>query len=453
MTDTRIPGAALLAGCALLVLTGTAQEPPSQSQPVRTTITSVDPGLPAKLAVPDFIPLSNDAETVAAAKTLGQVLWDDLNFEREFYLIARDTYRSIPQATSLDQLPLDRWRELGADGLVLGTVRRTGKGFLVQVRLVQVATGQPALGKEYEGSSDARFFAHTIADEIHTTQRGIRGVARTKIAFSSDRAGERIKGPTATRDISNIYIADYDGHNQIRVTVTKSLDITPAWAPVGRVLAYTSYRRGYADIFLAYLSEGRFETPARGSDTINNYLPAWSPDGSRLAFMSNRDGNPEIYVINRDGSGLRRLTHHPGGDATPTWSPTGNQIAFTSDRSGQPQIYIMNVDGTGVQRISTESYGDRPTWSPSPFNEIAYTARSSAAGYDISVYDFSERRSRRITDGIGSNESPAFSPSGRHLAFVSTRKGRAQIFTIGRDGRDLRQITTQGENRYPNWSH
>lgn len=454
MTQTHTLAIALAVTCASLAATAGEQQPPQTQGPVRTSIIGPnDPGLPTKLAVPDFIPLSGDAETVQAARTLGQVLWDDLNFEREFYMIARDTYRTIAQPPSLDQVPLERWRELGADGLVVGTVRKSAKGFLVQVRLLNVANGEAAMAKEYEGSSNPRFFAHTISDEIHQSQRGLRGVARTKLAFSSDRDGERMKGPTAARDISNIYMSDYDGHNQTRVTFTKSLDITPAWSPVGRVIAYTSYRRGYADIFLAYIGEGRFETPAKGSDTINNYLPAWSPDGSRLAFMSNRDGNPEIYVMNRDGSGLRRLTNHPGGDVTPTWSPTGNQLAFTSDRSGQPQIYIINADGTGIQRISTESWGDRPTWSPPPFNEIAYTARSSAAGYDISIYDFAERRSRRITDGIGSNESPAFAPNGKHLAFVSTRKGRAQIFTIARDGRDLRQITSVGENRYPNWGH
>ena len=63
------------------------------------------PGLPPRIAVPEFIPLTNDAETVAAAKTIGEVLWDDLNFEREFYMVGRDTYRTIPAPTSLEQIP------------------------------------------------------------------------------------------------------------------------------------------------------------------------------------------------------------------------------------------------------------------------------------------------------------------------------------------------------------
>ena len=60
---------------------------------------------------------------------------------------------------------------------------------------------------------------------------------------------------------------------------------------------------------------------------------------------------------------------------------------------------------------------------------------------------------KSITHGEGSNESPAFSPNGRHIAFTSTRAGKDQIFTIDRDGQNLRQLTKAGENRYPNWSN
>jgi TolB protein len=465
MTHTRILTAVLASFTGLAIAGQTPQQPPTpqqqqqQQQPttVATTISSGSPGLPPKIGVPDFLALSNEPETAAAAKTLGQVLWDDLNYEREFYMIPRDTYRSIPQAASVDQVPLDRWKELGADGVVVGTVRKTGAGYTVEVRLMQVATGKVALGKQYSGSARSvqdggRIYAHTASDDIHQQQRGIRGVARTKLAFSSDRDGTRMEGPTGTRDISNIYQMDYDGANPKRVTATRSLDITPVWAPDLSAIAYTSWRSGYADIIVQSMVRTEIPAkPARGTAEVQNYLPAWSPDGTKLAFMSSREGNQEIYVMNRDGSGLRRLTNHPKIDVTPTWSPTGQQIAFVSDRTGSPQIWTINVDGTDLRRITNESHCDRPTWSPAPWNEIAYTSQQGG-GNQIAVYSFKDGATRIITDGIGSNESPAFSPNGRHISFSSDRTGREQIYTIDRDGNNLRQLTKEGRNKYPNWS-
>jgi TolB protein len=431
--------------------------PPAQQQPPPTSVRAVISGagdLPPRYAVPDFIAVNTDPATQAAARTIGQVLWDDLNFEREFYLIARDTYKTIPAPSSLDTVQLQRWKELGTDGLVVGSVRKDGDNLVVQVRLLEVASGRSVWGREYSGRADnPRFFAHTISDEIHQNQVALRGVARTKLAFTSDRDGERMKGPTASRDVQNIYMSDYDGANQKRITVAKTLELAPVWSPDARAIAYTSYVSGFPDIIVAEVYTGRQATrPARGTDKAHNFLAVWSPDGTKLAFMSQRDGNPEIYVVNRDGSGLRRLTNHPENDVTPTWSPTGNQIAFTSNRTGRPQIWIMNADGSGQQQITRETWCDRPTWSPAPFNEIAY-ASQAGGGYDIKIYDFATQSTKQLTNGEGTNEQPTFSPTGRHLAFSSTRAGKYQIFTVGRDGSGLRQITRQGDNRYPNWSN
>ncbi|HXW04873.1 MAG TPA: hypothetical protein VD833_06565 [Vicinamibacterales bacterium] len=454
----------LVAVCLMGALTVVAQQtpaPPPQppsGQPDTLEVSVIgDPGQPPRLAVPAFIPLGKEPDVVKAAQTIGEVLFDDLAFEKEFYMLPKDILRTVPQPSSADDVSIPRWKELGADGVIVGTVRRSGDGLLVEARLLKVSTGQMVLGKQYSGSvksvgDGGRIYAHTFADEVHLQQRALKGVARTKLAFSSDRDGARMKGPIGERDISNIYQADYDGANQMRITATRSLDIAPVWAPDRSAIAYTSYRSGYPDIIVQSLREVRVPArPAAGTDRIHNFLPAWSTDGSRIAFTTNRDGNSEIYVMNRDGSGLRRITNHPSIDVTPTWSPTGTQLAFTSERTGSPQIYVVNADGTDPRRISTESYCDRPTWSPAPFNEIAYTCRGGG-GYQIMVFDFVERRSRAITDGIGSNESPAFAPNGRHLAFVSDRTGRPQVYTIARDGTNLRQITRDGSNRYPSWS-
>jgi TolB protein len=456
---------AVVTGAAMLVASGSQPQTPPASQtpagqPAPTQqpsaielIVSGEAGSPPRLAVPDFVAVGGDAELAAIGRTLGEVLWNDFAFEREFYLIPRDTYRSIPTARSFDDVPFDRWRELGADAVAIGTVQRSGSNITVQVRLFNMRTRQSVFAKEYSGSaSNPRLYAHTIADEVHKQQRGLRGVARTRLTFSSDRDGERIGGAFPDRQIKEIYIADYDGANQRRVTVTRQLNTFPVWSNDGRAIAFTSWRRGFPDVFISNIYQGTIESPARGNDRVHNWLASWSPDGTRIAFTTNRDGNPEIYVMNRDGSGVRRLTNHPAIDTTPTWSPAGNEIAFTSDRSGTPQIYVVSADGIGSpRRVSVESYADRPTWAPAPYNEIAYAARSGP-GYDIKIYDVASGERRQITFGEGSNESPAFAPNGRHLAFTSTRKGKSHVFTIARDGRGLRQVTTAGNNFAPDWS-
>jgi len=428
------------------------QPPPPPQQPTEfEAVINGEGGAPPRLAVPDFIALSTDAETATMAKTMGQVLWDDLNFEREFAFIPRDTYASIPRATSFNDVPFDRWRELNADGLIVGTVQKTGSGFHVEMRLYNVRTHQVAYPRQYDGSANARLYAHTMSDEIHKSQRALNGVARSKLTFDSDRDGERMSGTVQNRNIKEIYIADYDGDNQRRVTVGRTLNITPRWSPDARSIAYTSYRKGGPHILISNIFVGTLDEVTKGDKAGENWLPAWSPDGTRVAFTSTRDGNPEIYVANRDGSNVRRLTNHPGIDISPTWSPSGTQIAFTSDRSGSPQIYVIGADGLGLSKKTSESYCDKPTWSPPPFNEIAYASRNGP-GYDIKVLDLATGQVRQLTFGEGTNESPAFSPNGRHLAFMSTRSGKSQIFTMAKDGKNVRQITKAGNNEKPDWS-
>lgn len=440
----------LTAGMAVLAVTVITAQAPQQPTELELVI-SGDPGSPPRYAVPEFVAATPEAAEVA--KTLSQVLWDDLNFEREFYMIPRDTAATVPAARTADQIPFPAWRELGTDAVVFGSVQQTGTAVTVQVRLFNVRTRQSVMAKEYSGSTaNPRLYAHTMSDDIHQQQRALRGVARTKLAFSSNRNRERVVGGVQDREVKEIYIADYDGANVRRITTNRQLNITPAWSPDARTVAYTSYRRGYPDIFLALIYQGVQEEPT--TKGTQNYLPVFSPDGTRIAFVSSRGGSDsEIYVMNRDGSNVRRITNNPGIDVTPTWSPTGAQIAFTSDRAGTPQIYIVGADGLNLRRLTSgESYADRPTWSPAPFNEIAFSARTGR-GYDIKVYDLAAGQTRQVTFGEGSNESPAYSPNGRHLAFSSTRTGKVQVFTIGRDGRGLTQVTRDGDNYTPAWSN
>src|SRR5687768_2200934 len=130
-----------------------APAPALQAQTqVDAVISSGGGGAAVRYAVPDFAAAT--PELAAIGRTIGEVLWDDLNFEREFYMIPRDTYASVPRVAP-GALPLfASWRELGADAVVTGTVERVGDRLRVDFRLFRVASQQQVLAQRYEG--DAR---------------------------------------------------------------------------------------------------------------------------------------------------------------------------------------------------------------------------------------------------------------------------------------------------------
>ena len=152
----------------------------------------------------------------------------------------------------------------------------------------------------------------------------------------------------------------------IRSTPTP-LDVqTPAWSPDGRKLAFVSRRDGNSEIYVINADgsgqENLTQHPARDSH------PSWSRDGRKLAFVSRRDGNSEIYVMNADGSGLRNVTRAPSNDLRPAWSPDGRAIAFVKmilwkcprprDKTPcnndvyEPNLYVVNGDGSGLRRLT-----------------------------------------------------------------------------------------------------
>ncbi len=294
-------------------------------------------GLLPRLEVPAVTTAPGDAAVAGLAASIGDVLRADLEFEEAFEFLATDSTRDAD----------------GADGVLSVSLRRDRGELHLEVRLRDARTGQMAFGREFVGREQLpRLIAHVAANELLADQAGIRGLAHSRLAFVSDRMGSFREPTGSIRRVKEIFVADYDGANEQRLTTDGDLDMTPAWSPDGRAVAYTSFRRGFQDLFFTRVDDRRSGSFAglRGQ----NRLPAWSPDGTRIAFSSNRDGNEEIYVMNADGSGARRLTNHWAIDTAPSWSPRGTEIAFTSDRSGRPQIWVMNADGGQVRQLTAE---------------------------------------------------------------------------------------------------
>ncbi len=98
-----------------------------------------------------------------------------------------------------------------------------------------------------------------------------------------------------------------------------------------------------------------------------NYQASWSPDGKQIVFDSTRDGNWEIYVMESDGSNVKRLTQHEAVDARPDWSSDGTKIAFHSrgrvDHGDHSEVYVMEADGSNVRRLTySKTFAVHPDW-------------------------------------------------------------------------------------------
>ena len=140
--------------------------------------------------------------------------------------------------------------------------------------------------------------------------------------------------------------------------------VRPVWSPDGRKIAFMSQRDGNSEVYVMN-ADGSGQRNLTRSPRYEGG-PAWSPDGRKIAFASGSRscragegcaGNTDVYVMNADGSGQRRLTRAPRDDFVPAWSPDGRKIAFVSKRDGNPEIYVMNTDGS-EQRNLTRSPAD-----------------------------------------------------------------------------------------------
>jgi TolB protein len=309
--------------------------------------------------------------------------------------------------------------------------------FVIEARLYDT-TGASGLAKSYRGSAAALTrMAHVIVSDLVRQFNGKPGIFLTQIAFVSDRDGH-----------PEIYLMNYDGGNQRRITFHNSISVLPSWSPDDERLVYTSYARKTTDMYIVNRNGGG---RIRLNTGLNlNTSATFSPVGNDIAFVGSVAGNPDIYLIRDDGSNLRRLTTTSSIESTPEWSPDGRQISFTSGRSGTPQIYLMDSDGANVRRISFEGeWNDDASWSPDG-ESLAYTSRVDGR-FQIRIANLVTGQSRIIA-GEGSNEQPGFSPDGRFLVFQSNRTGKWQIYRARVDGSDILPLTFLGENKDPDWS-
>ena len=388
-----------------------------------------------RIAAANFKPTSADPQTGELKQTFDKVLFADLGNAGIFDLVSKSIAPQV-QPGAPAEVNLAQWSGAPASAayLAFGAVKLVGgrlsiNGFLDDTKNTQYPQ---VLAKQYTEDATteaAREIAHRFADEIILRLGGTAGIAETKIYYTHASGGNK-----------EIWEMDYDGANQHQVTHLGTISLSPRVSPDNSRLAFSSLGREGFQIKMYSLLLGRVVAFPISEGT--NLSPAWSPDGRTIAYSSSRSGDPEIYVTGLDGNSSRRITNFKGPDVSPVFNPrSGAQIAWISGRTGLPQLYIMESDGSSVQRLTDGGYATSPSWSPNgQFIAYAWNRKygpGAPGGQDIYVMEIATKKWIQLTHDSGLCDFPSWSPDGRHIVFASSpdsRDAHMRVYTMLADG-------------------
>jgi TolB protein len=266
---------------------------------------------------------------------------------------------------------------------------------------------------------------------------------------------------------SDIFIADGDGNNAKALFADPDLDSNASFSKDGQWIVFTSRRGGSSNICRGHPDGTALEVLV--DDPAFDDQAALSPDGKELAFVSTRSGQADIWILNIRTKSVRNITNHPGGDFRPAWSPDGKWLVFSSDRdSSHPrmpndfvtrqstEIYVIKKDGMGLRRITYQhEFAGGASWSPNGKRLVYYSAtipelmnitgarRYRGTTQVVSVYVQSGEQSV-LTSGPGEKLSPRWI-SRDQVGYVSGGPEGGIETSNGGSG-------ARGEFQSPSWS-
>jgi Tol biopolymer transport system component len=256
-----------------------------------------------------------------------------------------------------------------------------------------------------------------------------------------------------------IYVANLDGSGRELIVRGVADHTTLSWSSDGRRLAFSGGHER-ADVIFVVNADGsgvkRLTRTRRRTDEEWSQNPSWSPDGKWIAFDGARTATgdwliPDIYVMRADGTGEHRLAGGRAYQWNPVWSPDGRTILFEQfvgnplKRGKLIDLYTINADGSSkrkLTRVRNESnHCACPVWSPDG-TQIAYEAEGVRGRPDIYVMNADGSDRRQLTHHRARDENPDWSPDGTQIAFYSERPGNAEIYVMNADGTQERRVTS-----------
>jgi Tol biopolymer transport system component len=237
--------------------------------------------------------------------------------------------------------------------------------------------------------------------------------------------------------------------------------LAPALTPDGKDIAYFGDQGGFfVDLWLADAETGRVKRRLVKSTQNNNYeslrfinsAGSFSPDGRYFAIAAKRKDRDDLVILDvkRDRE-ERRIEVGLSGLQTPQWSPDGQQLVFTGFSNGFTDLFIINRDGTGLRRLTNDKFADlHPAWSPDGKTIAFVTDRGGETDFDLLRFGNLRIALLHLDSGAidllgnmntGKNINPVWAPDGRSLAFVSDRTGINNVFLYDMVDGQIYQLT------------